>query len=71
MILESKVGQPNFAMRNMDYGTDDRSEYVKQYATNIDEQSDEEDKESDGELSEVEDYHTDGEDEPAGAMDDV
>lgn len=46
-------------------------EYVKQYATNIHEQSDEEDKNEDSELSEVEDYHTDGEDEPAGAMDDV
>lgn len=46
-------------------------EYVKQYATNIHEQSDEEDKHEDSDLSEVEDYHTDGEDEPAGAMDDV
>ena len=46
-------------------------DYVKQYATNIHEQSDEEDKESDGELSEVEDYNSDGEDEPAGRLDDV
>lgn len=47
------------------------ADYVKQYATNIHEQNDEEDKDEDSELSEVEDYHTDGEDEPAGAMDDV
>lgn len=53
------------------YYADDFADYVKQYATNIHEQSFEEDKESDGELSEVEDYNTDGEDEPAGAMDDV
>lgn len=46
-------------------------DYVKQYATNIHEQNDTEDKEEDSDLSEVEDYHTDGEDEPAGAMDDV
>lgn len=52
-------------------GTNTEVDYVKQYATNIHEQSFEEDKESDGELSEVEDYNTDGEDEPAGAMDDV
>lgn len=47
------------------------ADYVKQYATNIHEQNDEEDKEEDSDLSEVEDYHTDGEDEPAGTMDDV
>lgn len=44
---------------------------MKQYATNIHEHSDEEDKETDGELSEVEDYESDGEDEPAGRLDDV
>ncbi|KAF7845729.1 hypothetical protein BT93_L0956 [Corymbia citriodora subsp. variegata] len=45
-------------------------EYVKQYATNIHEQDDTADKESDDELSEVEDYHTDDE-EATGAIDDV
>lgn len=44
---------------------------MRQYATNIHEHSDEEDKESDGELSEVEDFDSDDEDEPAGTMDDV
>lgn len=46
-------------------------DYVKQYATNINEHSDEEDKETDGELSEIEDYESDGDDEPAGPMEDV
>ena len=44
---------------------------MSQYATNVHDDGDEEENESDGELSEVEDFNSDGEDEPAGAMDDV
>lgn len=44
---------------------------MKQYATNIHEHNDEDDQETDGELSDVEDFDSGGEDEPAGAMDDV
>jgi len=46
-------------------------EYITQYATNIHDDADEDEGETDGELSEVEDYNSDGEDEPAGAMEDV
>jgi hypothetical protein len=46
-------------------------EYVTQYASNVHEDGDEDGEESDGELSEVEDFNSDGEDEPAGAMEDV
>ena len=47
-------------------------EYVNQYATNIhDNDADEEEGETDGELSEVEGFDSDGEDEPAGTMEDV
>lgn len=49
---------------------DPLAEYVEKYATNINEQDETAEKESDDELSEVEDYNSD-EDEPAGAMDDV
>jgi len=71
MMFESKVANRQGTLIMEKRQTDYLPDYVKQYATNIHEQSDEEDKESDGELSEVEDYNTDGEDEPAGAMDDV
>jgi hypothetical protein len=47
------------------------AEYVNQYATNIHADADEGEDESDGELSEVEDFDSDGDDEPAGAMEDV
>jgi hypothetical protein len=46
-------------------------EYVNQYATNIHDDADEEEGETDGELSEVEDFNSDGEDEPAGKLEDV
>jgi len=46
-------------------------EYIAQYATNIHADADEDENETDGELSEVEDFNSDGEDEPAGAMEDV
>lgn len=42
-------------------------EYVTQYATNVHNDDEEEDQESDGELSEVEDFKSDDE-EPAGRM---
>jgi len=48
-----------------------REEYITQYATNIHDEHDEDEHETDGELSEVEDFDSDGEDEPAGAMEDV
>lgn len=48
-----------------------RTEYVHQYATNIHDAADEEEGETDGELSEVEDFNSDGEDEPAGKLEDV
>jgi hypothetical protein len=44
-----------------------RTEYVTQYATNVHNDDDEEEPESDGELSEVEDFKSDDE-EPAGRM---
>ncbi len=46
-------------------------EYIVQYATNIHDDADEDEGETDGELSEVEDFDSDGEDEPAGTMEDV
>ncbi|KIX05777.1 ubiquitin-conjugating enzyme E2 8 [Rhinocladiella mackenziei CBS 650.93] len=46
-------------------------EYINQYATNIHDDADEDEGETDGELSEVEDFNSDGEDEPAGTMEDV
>ncbi|OAL23920.1 hypothetical protein AYO20_10832 [Fonsecaea nubica] len=46
-------------------------EYIAQYATNIHDDHDEDEHETDGELSEVEDFNSDGEDEPAGTMEDV
>jgi len=45
-------------------------EYVTQYASNVHQDDDEDGEESDGELSEVEDFKSD-DDEPAGAMEDV
>lgn len=51
--------------------TDWDIEYIAQYATNIHADADEDENETDGELSEVEDFNSDGEDEPAGAMEDV
>lgn len=42
-------------------------EYVTQYATNVNNDDEEEDPESDGELSEVDDFKSD-DDEPAGRM---
>ena len=42
-----------------------------QYASNVHHDDDEDGEESDGELSEVEDYKSDDDDEPAGAMEDV
>ncbi len=45
-------------------------DYVTQYASNVHEDGDEDREESDGELSEVEDFKSDDE-EPAGAMEDV
>ena len=48
------------------------TEYVTQYASNVHEDGDEDGEESDGELSEVEDFKSDDEEpEPAGAMEDV
>jgi len=47
-------------------------EYVAKYASNNIDLEDGEEGESDGEMSSVEDYDSDGEeDEPAGAMEDV
>ena len=43
---------------------------MTQYASNVHQDDDEDAEESDGELSEVEDYKSD-DDEPAGAMEDV
>lgn len=56
--------------RNVQGLTSDE-EYITQYATNIHDDADEDEGETDGELSEVEDYNSDGEDEPAGTMEDV
>lgn len=48
------------------------AEYVAKYASNNIDLEDGEEGESDGEMSSVEDYDSDGEeDEPAGAMEDV
>lgn len=52
-------------------GLIDHEEYITQYATNIHDDHDEHEGETDDELSEVEDFNSDGEDEPAGAMEDV
>jgi hypothetical protein len=53
-----------------DSNADVHSEYVTQYASNVHHDDDEDGEESDGELSEVEDFKSD-DDEPAGAMEDV
>ena len=50
--------------------TDLSTEYVAQYASNANQDDEEDGEESDGELSEVEDFKSD-DDEPAGAMEDV
>jgi len=47
------------------------TDYVTQYATNVHDDAEEEDGESDGELSEVEDFDSDGEEGAAGKMDDL
>lgn len=44
---------------------------MQKYASNNPNDEDGEEGESDGELSEVEDFQSDGEDEPAGAMEDI
>ena len=44
---------------------------MTQYASNVHQDDDEDGEESDGELSEVEDFKSDDDDEPAGAMEDV
>ena len=46
-------------------------EYVERYASNNPNDEDGEEGETDGEMSEVEDYQSDGDEEPAGAMEDI
>ena len=65
----SKVG--GALVSRMSFHYTKRTEYVHQYATNIHDAADEEEGETDGELSEIEDFNSDGEDEPAGKLEDV
>lgn len=71
-MLVSKVSRLHY-FRGSRYGpaSEPILEYVNQYATNIHDDADEEEGETDGELSEVEDFNSDGEDEPAGKLEDV
>ena len=67
----SKVRSMHNSLKYFGNNADGFAEYVQRYASKHVNDEDGDGEESDGELSEVEDFQSDGEDEPVGAMEDI